>query len=169
MFHLCIFGGQGGEIEPGRHFYLTLFGGTDLKRPTLAKMLIKQRERGESARPTCAYFITICGGVDVVQPTLAEEFSDLQAAVRSGDITLDEADRALVDSHCVLRTGKFTIFGACDTSCVPPEDDELDSLAMLRHAGMIQAGGEQALMLGIGRGGAQRIGVVRNALRQSLA
>lgn len=169
MVHLCICAGQGGEIEPGRHFYITLFGGTELKRPTLAKMLLKARERGEKVAPTVAYFITMFGGVDVMQPTLAEEFSDLQAALRSGELTLEEADRALSDGHGLLRTWKLTIFGGCDTASVPAEEEELDSLAMLKHAGLIPPGGEQTLMLGIGRGGAQRIGVVRNALRQSLA
>jgi hypothetical protein len=166
MFHICAFGG-GGELEPGTQFYFTIFGGTERRRPTLAKMIAWQRS-GERLGGM-SFFLTLFGGVEVRTPTLAEEYSELQAGLRSGAFTLAEVERVLSSAQTAFRTGRITVFGYCDTAGLPTEDEELDGLALLRHTGTLSSAGEQALVLGIGRAGAHRVGILRAALQARAA
>ena len=167
MLHFCVFGGQGGEIEPGRHIYVTLFGGSELKRPTFAKLVRAKTDAGIDATKSGAFFLTLFGGMEVKSPTLAEEFSELDASIRSGVINTTELERSIVPDRSSLSTSKITIFGACETANIPSEDEELDALAVLRHSGTVDAPTQDTLMLGIGRTGAERLGVVRQAVLQA--
>ena len=47
MIHLTLFGGTEAEIAPGGFTALTIFGGAELKRPTLAQRIMqRRRDRG---------------------------------------------------------------------------------------------------------------------------
>ena len=47
MIHLCLFGGQGGQLSAEKKVYLTLFGGCDLRWPTIAKQMVDMRQSGQ--------------------------------------------------------------------------------------------------------------------------
>lgn len=168
MFHLCMFSGQGGELEPGRQFYLTMFGGAEYKRPTLARQVLRNRHEMGTQR-NYAFFFTIFGGVSIQSPCLAEEYSELLTAMRGGKIGIEEADRFLAEDRGALRTGGITLFGGADMAELPSEDDEIEALAVLRHSGALSPGAEQTLIMGIGRSGAQRLSMVRQAVLQAQA
>ncbi|MGE3181327.1 MAG: hypothetical protein AB7N71_06835 [Phycisphaerae bacterium] len=167
MLHFCVFGGQGGEIEPGRHVYLTIFGGSELKRPTFAKLVRATQGSDGRTMKSGAFFLTLFGAMEVKSPTLAEEFSELDASIRSGLVTTTELERSIVPDRSSLNTAKITICGACSTAEIPSEDEELDALAVLRHSGTVDGPTQDTLMLGIGRTGAERLGVVRQAVLQA--
>jgi len=49
MFHFCLFAGTEGEMPPIGLTALTIFGGTELRRPTLAReILVHRATRGEA-------------------------------------------------------------------------------------------------------------------------
>jgi hypothetical protein len=165
MLHLCVFGGHGGEIRPGKRVYFTVFGGCELHWPTLARQVISARQRGEDrTRRFGAFIITAFGATVVKSPTLAQEFLEMQDALRSGLLTLSDCDRAQASLADSGAFGSFTIFGACDTDALPSEAEELDSLALHRHLGHISDSAANQLMLAAGETGAQRIAVVRRAV-----
>ena len=166
MINFCVFGGHEGTLPSGRQLHFTMFGASEFTRPTMAKMLATRRTHPELDQPTRPAFITICGGVSITAPPLAEEFSELEAAIRSGETRFEEVDRFIADDRGALRVTRFTLFGGCETDALPTEDAEIESLAVLRHSGAINDAVVQTLMLGIGRTGPQRLSVVRQAVRQ---
>ncbi|MDX2200186.1 MAG: hypothetical protein SF069_14590 [Phycisphaerae bacterium] len=167
MFHLCAFGGNGGELPTGWQCYLTMFGASEITRPTLVKQILAQQASGDAGKQqkTHAVFLTVFGGVDVTVPTLATEFAELHAAVSSRAITLDHAERLAATATPTFSTSRITLFGGCDTENLPSEDDEIEGLAHLRSIGLLNERGERQLLMAIGQKGVQRLYAVCAALR----
>ncbi|MGD2110081.1 MAG: hypothetical protein PVI86_11910 [Phycisphaerae bacterium] len=168
MIQVTIFGGHDGRLRFDKWFYLTLFGGCDLIRPTMARQLLMQRQaqkEGHQIQHRKPFFLTIFGGVDIKSPTLAEEFIDLREMVNSGLMTLDEWDRSLVLlEQADGGIASFTLFAGMSENELPSEDEEIDSLAVQCHLGNISDSASQALRYGIGQHGAERTATVRRAL-----
>lgn len=174
MVNFCMFAGSEGDLSAGKRLYVTVFGGCELRRPTLARQIIEWRRSGGTGaafKPRTAYFLTLFGGVSITAPTLAEEFLDLQDAIRANLITLEDWDRAIgqLSSGDLVRTASITIFGAFEGASVPDENVELDKLAAMQHLSRIPPEAVQSLMLGVGQRGAQRHAVIREAAGTSLA
>ena len=138
MFHLCLFGGHGGELSADRKLYLTMFGGCEVLRPTLAKQMLVLRHSGRGrSGPPLHVFITLFGGTDVTAPTLAQEYLDLQNALRAGQLTLEQWDRDIAELGQAFRSASLTLFGGFDDAKLPSEDQELEDLALNRHLGYL--------------------------------
>ncbi len=173
MVNFCIFAGSEGELSAGKRLYVTVFGGCELRRPTLARQIVEWRRSGGGGalKPRTAFFLTLFGGVSISAPTLAEEFLDLQDAVRSNLITLEDWDRAIgqLSSGDLVRTASITVFGAFEGASLPDENSELDKLAAMQHLSRIPPEAVQSLMLGVGQRGPQRHAVIREAAGAALA
>ncbi|TWT40372.1 hypothetical protein RAS1_40800 [Phycisphaerae bacterium RAS1] len=172
MINLCIFGGHGGQLGSTKRIFVTVFGGCELKRPTLARQIIDMKRAGvENLRPKTYFFLTLFGGTSIKSPTLAEEYIALQDALRAGLLTTAEWDRAV--GHIAALDGfeaaSLTLFGGFDTNELPTEDEELDALAVQRQIGNIPSSVTDTLMLAIGQGGAQRPAVIRRATGAAIA
>lgn len=127
MFHLTLFGGTEGDISPAGFTALTVFGGAELRRPTIATQLLhlksaRGRRPGAWERLVGSdknLILTVFGGTVVRAPTLVEEYSALSSAVGSGALTTDECSRLL--DELIAGGGEFahwrtlTLFGACVT------------------------------------------------------
>ena len=167
MLQWCMFGGYEGMIGPERRCYVTLFGGCELRRPTLARQLLASQRAGAGG----AHFgkkvvITLFGSTEIKSPTLAEEFIDLREAARTNLLDLLKWDNYLVDLERWQNSAvvSFTMFGAFEESCLPSEDDEIEGLALQRHLGNIGDTSGRLLELGIGQSGAQRRSVIHQAV-----
>ncbi|MFH1748824.1 MAG: hypothetical protein ABIG44_17460 [Planctomycetota bacterium] len=171
MIHLCLFGGQGGQIGDGRKVYMTLFGGCEVRRPTVARQLVEAQQHGQTNSTTTGpFFITFFGGTSVKAPTLAQEYLDLQDALRSGILTMDQWDRTIARVFGQFRPlGSLTLFGSFDGDELPSEDEELDDMALNRHLGQIPDDAVDLLMPAVGQRGATRTASVRQALASTLA
>lgn len=172
MFHFCIFGGHGGQLSPDKRFYVTICGGCEVKRPTLARQLIDKQRRGQLGSPGQShYFITICGGTEVKAPTLAEEYLDLRDALQAGALTLAQWDSVMAQLAVqpAMRIESFTLCGGFDSDALPGESEEIEGLALNRHAGQIPDAAGQVLELGVGQAGAARTALIRQAVAESLA
>lgn len=170
MIHLCIFGGQDGQLTSGRKVYFTLFGACELRRPTTAKQIIDARQRGQpDAARTSHFFITLFGATGLKAPTLAQEYLGLQDALRAGLLTLDDWDRTIARVADANRhAASLTLFGRFDTEDLPSENEELDDLALNRHLGHIPDEAVDLIMPAIGQRGSTRPAVVRQALAATL-
>lgn len=170
MIHLCMFGGHDGEFSPGKRLYITAFGGSELKRPTIARQIIEFR-RGGALQPRSAFCITMFGGTSVLAPSLAEEYLDLQDALRADLFKLEDWDRAIAALGAAnnMRIGSFTIFGAFESAALPDENTELERLAVARESGRISESASQQLMLAVGQPGPHRAAAVRQAMAVALA
>lgn len=172
MVNFSIFGGHEGQLSPDKRVYVTIFGGCDLRRPTMVRQVLELRRRTLAAveRPSC-FFLTLFGGVHLKYPTLAEEYTELFDALRSGTLTLEEWDRAAGQAAAGLapRVSSLTVFGGLGSEDLPDDDAELEALALQRHVGAIPPAVAEMLMLAIGHGGAQRISAVRFAAAAALA
>ncbi|MGB2984544.1 MAG: hypothetical protein WBE26_01565 [Phycisphaerae bacterium] len=167
MIHVTIFAGHDGRLQPSKRFYLTLFGGCDLVRPTIARELLTQRqaEREHRRADHRPFFLTIFAGVDIKSPTLAEEFIDLREMINSGLLTMQDWERSIVQlGQSDGAIASFTIFGGFDECELPSENEEIDSLAIQRHLGNIPESAGQVLQYGIGQRGAQRTATIRQAI-----
>lgn len=167
MIHLTLFSGHEGRLLPGRLFYLTFCGGCDVIRPTVARQILMQREaeRNPAVRVHRPFFLTIFGSVDVTAPTLAEEFLDLREMIRAGLLTPREWDRfaALLGRQEGL-VSSLTLFGSFSEDEVPPEDEEVDALAVQQHLGNIPEPAAEVLRFGIGQKGGERLSTIRRAM-----
>lgn len=167
MLQWCMFGGYEGLMGPERKCYVTLFGGCELRRPTLARQLLAaQRAGAERAEFGKKVVITLFGATEIKSPTLAEEFIDLREAAKTNLLDLLKWDTYLADldrwqNSAVLS---FTMFGALEESCLPTEDQEIEGLALQRHLGNIGDSSGRMLELGIGQAGAQRRSVIQHAV-----
>lgn len=167
MIHVTIFAGHDGRLQPDKRFYLTLFGGCDLVRPTVARQLLAQR--GKEGQPPVAdprpFFLTLFGAVDIKSPTLAEEFLDLREMLNSGLLTMGDWDRSMARlGQTSAALGSLTIFAGFDECAVPSEEEEVESLAVQRHLGNISESAGQILQFGIGQHGSERIATLRRAV-----
>ncbi len=188
MIKITVFSGHEGHLRWDTAFYLTLFGGVDLVRPTVARQILSskseqpprvdpERDAGLVGRAEKAlfgtpqhkthrpFFLTIFGGVDIKSPTLAAEFMDLREMVRSESLTLEDWDRSIsMLAHANFAPSSFTLFGGFDECSLPSETDEVESLALQQHMGNISGKSGQVLQMGIGRHEAERLATVRRAI-----
>lgn len=185
MVQVTIFGGRDGPLRYDNTFYLTLFGGCVMRKPTLARqiMIARQRQtpepepsRGDmwgtmtramrnDARRAKPFFLTIFGGASIKNPTLAEELVDLQELIRSGELSLADWDRAMLSlTQLESSCGSFTMFGGFDEAELPSEDEEVNSLAMQCHLGNINDSSREVLQAGIGLSDSERRSVLHRAV-----
>lgn len=166
MIHITVFSGHDGQLQPDKRFYLTLFGGCDLTRPTVARQLLHERQVAQSGRPTTPppFFLTIFGGVDIKYPTLTEEFLDLREMLNSGLLTMEDWDRSMAQlGRSSTNVASFTLFGGFGECELPSEEEEVDSLAVQRHLGNISESAGKVLQFGIGQRGSERVAALRRA------
>jgi hypothetical protein len=167
MIHVTIFGGHGGRLQGDKRVFITLFGGTELFRPTIARQLLvqKQNQKDGHVTPRRPFMLTIFGGVEITYPTLAEEFLDLRELVSSNLLAMSDWDRSMaLLSDPSGSVASFTMFGACEENNLPTEDAEVDSLASQHHLGNISSSAAQVLQFGIGQKGSERAAAVKRAL-----
>jgi len=166
MVHFCIFGGHEGQLSGDKRVYITVFGGCELKQPTLAKRIMERRRSQAVGLPTSrnSFFITLFGGTSIKIPTLAEEFLDLRDALRSGLLTMEDWDSAMAQVGTEsLSLGSFTAFGGFGEE-LPSEEEEVEGLALNRHLGHISDSAGRTLEFGVGRSGSHRAAILRRAL-----
>lgn len=168
MLQVSMFGGYEGRLRAEKKLYFTMFGGSDLVRPTLATRIEHARRRrsnGQERAHRCVV-VTLFGATEIKSPTLAEEYLDLKAMLDSGLISLGGWDRDISDVQALEETtiSGVTLFGGFDEDSVPEEDTEVDALATHRHLGNIPEAAGKVLELGIGQTGGQRYAVLRKAL-----
>jgi hypothetical protein len=165
MFHVTIMSGYEGIIRPERKIYLTLFGGADFKRATVARQLLARRaqQREHVSGPPRQFFLTICGGVEIKVPTLAEEFLDLRELMHSGALSMSDWDKALADLRSDVAIASFTLMGGMSECTLPEESEEIEALALHRHLGNISEPASQVLQYGIGQRDAERRATIRRA------
>jgi hypothetical protein len=166
MLQLCLFSGFEGPLTAERKCYLTIFGGCELRRPTLARQLLALRRADGGHVPTPrTIFITIFGGTSILYPTLAEEYLDLREAVERGQLDPRQID-FLVAELDRWQSSTFltvTLFASFDEAELPAEEQEIDALALHRHLGRIDSTAGRVLESGIGMRGSQRRAVVQQA------
>ncbi len=185
MIQITMFSGREGPLRYDNTFYLTLFGGCNIKKPTLARQIMIARQRSDSAtepkrggmwgtmahtmrndsRHSSPFFLTIFGGVSIKNPTLAEELVDLQELIRSGELSLNDWDQAMLSlSKLESSCGSFTLFAGFNEAELPTEDEEVNSLAMQCHLGNINDSSREVLQAGIGLSDSERRTVLHRAV-----
>ena len=172
MFHFCIMGGREGELTPDQKVCITIFGGCELRRPTLAKQIIESRRRSSAGLPKRShFFVTICGATELKLPTLAEEYLAMQEAVKSGVLAMGDWDAAMTHlvSDDVFQCDSFTLMGGFGSHELPAENEEVEGLAINRHLGHIPETAGKMLELGVGQRGAQRAAIIRQAFASATA
>lgn len=167
MIHVTMFAGHDGQLQPDKRFYLTMFGGCDLVRPTVARQLLHERQVAQSGRPPThtPFFLTIFGGVDITYPTLAEEFLDLREMLNSRLLSMEDWDRSMAQlGRAGTSVASFTMFGGFGEFELPSENQEVDSLAVQQHLGNIPESAGSVLQYGIGQKGSERTATLRRAV-----
>ena len=103
MFHFTIFGRSEAHMPPSGLFSMTVFGGTTLRRATLAQRALELEVESarrqtwlqrvtDSSRNTA---LTLFGTTEVMEPTLMEEYSALTSVIATRAIAADELARRL--------------------------------------------------------------------------
>lgn len=172
MIQFCIFGGHDGRLSTDPYkLYFTMFGGCKLQMPTIASQILAIQRSRSQLTTRRMFFVTIFGATEIQLPTLVEEFFDAMHAMQSSAIEPAEWDRlaAQLTADDGLRIGSFTLFAGFDSTEMPSEDQELDRIALAYQLGQINDATRQALMLGIGTRGPQRVGAIRMALSPAYA
>jgi hypothetical protein len=167
MIQFCIMGGYEGVIRPEKKIYITLMGGCELKRCTVARQILTQRQRESEPgrRSGRQFFLTIMGGTEITCPTLAEEFIDLREMVSSGALTMSDWDRVMADlGRAEVTHASFTLMGGFSENELPSEEQEIESLAVQRHLGNISESAGEVLQYGIGQRDAERRATLRRAI-----
>jgi len=167
MIQFCIMSGYEGRVRAERKLYVTLMGGCELKRATVARQILSQRlnEREGKTHPPRQFFLTIMGGVAIRCPTLAEEFIDLREMINSGALSMDDWDRAIADlGRSDVSIASFTFMGGFSENALPEEEEEIESLAVQRHLGTISDSAGQVLQFGVGQRDAERRATLRRAV-----
>jgi len=167
MLHITMFAAHEGQLGGSKFLYLTMFGGTELTRPTLARQILVTRQQNPSdpvhrRRP---FVLTIFGGTSIKSPTLAAEFLDLRELIGSGVLRPGDWDRGLAEiSRPEDAVASLTLFGGFEQNALPSEEQEIESLAIQCHLGNIDDGSRQMLLAGIGQRDAERQAVLRRAV-----
>ena len=166
MIRFTIFSGYEGRLRPDGTFYLTLFGGCELIRPTIARQTMARRELERDGRPIRQrpFFLTIFGGASIKLPKLAEEFLDFRESMSTGVLAMPDWERSVTDlgqSDSIF--GSFTLFGGFEEEELPSETEEIDAIALHRHLGNLSDTAGQILQYGIGQHGTERYATVRRA------
>ena len=170
MIQVCIMSGHEGRLRSEKKIFITLMGGMELTRQTVAKQILSQRQMEKDAaagKPTGQrhFFLTIMGATEISLPTLAEEFIDMRETLRTGVLKVEEWDR------CVAALGRsdysiasFTLMGGFSEAMLPGEESEIDSLALHRHLGTIPEPAGRVLEYGIGQRDGERWATIRRAV-----
>jgi hypothetical protein len=159
--------GHEGRLRPEKKLYVTLMGALELTRSTLAKQILECRQKEREGRPSAErhIFLTVMGATEIKVPTLAEEFLDMREMMRNHVLTMEEWDRWLPQlTRSDSRVGSFTLMGGFSEWSLPPESQEIDSLALQRHLGNIPDHAGELLQMGIGQRNAERWAVLRRAV-----
>lgn len=166
MIQVAIMGGHGGELRPDKRIFITLMGGAELTMPTVARQILSAKGRkGVETAPTTQFFLTIMGGTEIRLPTLTAEFLDLREIIRSGELSLADWDRAMIDiGRSRSNVASFTLMGGFEDGCLPAESAEIDALAIQRHLGNISDSAGRVLQLGIGQASTERRATLRRAV-----
>ncbi len=173
MARFCVFGSHQGLLPSEGGVYVTIFGGSELKRSPIAGQLADRQHQTPAKRnsPRSAFFFTLFGNTTIIWPTLAEEYLALRDALRAGVLTLADWDRLIGrgggDSSPDITS--FSLFAGFESDKVPTEDKELDELSLQRHLGQIPDQAADVLMLAIGQTGPQRMASVRQAAATALS
>jgi len=160
MFHLTLFGGTEGEIAPSGFTALTLFGGSELRRPTLASQLLHLKNRREHKRRSWQrllgsdqnLILTLFGGTVIVVPTMVEEYTALAAVLRSGTVSRDEFTALLQQLTTGGQRGlsrTMTLFGVCVVRHPSPAK-ERKALEVAAKTGAVTAKARESLETIIG-------------------
>ena len=137
MFHVTLFGGTQGDLPLSNFISLTLFGSTELRRPTLARRILHLRaSRNRTPPSTWArlfeldrnILVTLFGGTEIHAPTLMEEYSELRGILASKTVSPDEAKRLIEE----LTSGSgirdlytaLTLFGSCEVERPEPKEEK---------------------------------------------
>ncbi len=171
MVRFTMFSGHEGPLGPERDIYVTLFAGSELRRPPFAAVVTRARQQSANEPKAPHYtFLTLFGGTDLSWPTLAEECVALRSALAARTLTLEEWDRTLgrFGDGGGLRVNALTLFAGFDANAVPSEDKELEDLALHRHFGHLTDAAVEALLPAIGQKGAFRLAAVRQAVVAAL-
>ncbi len=167
MIQVTVFSGHEGRLRYGKQFYLTIFGGCELVRPTVANRMLVQSEQGRGGRPLeqTPFFLTIFGAAEIKCPTLAEEFMDLRELLNTEGTRFANWETAITAvSRGDGALASFTLFGGFDECALPSENEEVDSLALHRHLGNISDSAGQILQCGVGQRDVERYATVRQAV-----
>lgn len=171
MLQVCIMGGHDGRLQPEKKIYLTMFGGVELTRPTVARQILTYRKKQSDGdfKPSRHIFITLFGGVDIKSPTLSEEFIDLRELLQSGQISLREWEVCMSDvAKFDSSISAFTFAGGFSESELPSEKEEIDSLAVQQYLGTISEQVIDILKFGVGQKDVDRRSTLRKALQVSV-
>ena len=77
MPHFCMFGAYEGQFDPGQGIYVTIFGGSDLKRSPAASQLVEQQRLSAAGRNGPRhFFFTLFGGTTITWPTSVLTFAE---------------------------------------------------------------------------------------------
>jgi len=148
MFHITMFGGTEGVLPVSDFVSLTFFGGTELKRPTLAQRMLRLRDlrrQAPSAWRRIFQFdknviVTIFGSTEIYAPTVMDEYADLRRVIASGVLAPDEGRQLLAEladrggAHDLFSA--ITLFGGCSVE-TPKPAEERKALESGRQAGLI--------------------------------
>jgi len=166
MIQVTIFAGHEGEMRHDKWFYVTIFGGITLFKPTVARrILINRREDGTGTAPRKPFFLTLFGGTEIKSPTLAAEFIDMREMVNSNVLSMDDWDQAMADlGRRQDSMASFTLFGGFEECTLPTDEEEIDSLAIQCHLGNVGSAARQILQTGIGQRETERRAILRQAV-----
>lgn len=156
MFHVTLFAGTEGEIPPAGFTALTVFGGSELRRPTLASQLLYLKHRNARAKRRWArlmgtdknLILTLFGVTVLLAPTVIEEYTALSGLMRSGTLSHDECsallDRLAADDSEASICRTLTLFGGCVTRH-PSAAKERKALEAASKTGAVSSAIRQAL------------------------
>ena len=167
MIQATICAGHEGEMRHDKWFYLTLFAGCELMKPTFARRILTQRyQDNDKADRRKPFFLTLFGGTEIKLPTLAAEFIDMRELLGSGVISPEERDRALAEvGRDQSSFASLTLFGAFEECTLPSDEEEIDTLAIQCHLGNIDTRSREVLQTGIGQREAERRAIVHRAIQ----
>lgn len=185
MFHFTIFGGSEVTLSGTCKIIVTIFGGTDIRKPTLAKRLMQEKlsyqaEAETAPKPATIgdllmglsrprrrghFILTMFGAAEIKPPSLAEEFIDMRELIASGlvgESTWDQLVGRLYQMGDMDGISSCTLFGAMGEEPLADEE-EIKRIQSARELGLITSDEERALRSVVGRDPQQ----VRMLLRQT--
>jgi hypothetical protein len=161
VFHLTVFGATEGEVSPAGFTAFTLFGGAELRRPTLATQLVHLKNRPQGTPSAWDRIlgtdknlvVTVFGATVLTAPTLIEEYSALAGLVRAGTLTTADCgallDDVVAQGHDAGWCRTLTLFGSCVTR-YPSAERERKALDVATRTGAVSATVRGALEAVIG-------------------
>ncbi len=171
MFHVTVFGATEGVLPLSDFVSLTVFGGTELVRPTLAQRMLRLKEIRN--RPQNFWrrvfqldkniIVTVFGGTEIHAPTVMDEYADLRRVLSSGALSAEEGKKLLAEiaekggSHDLFSA--LTLFGGCTVERPKPAVEK-KALEAGRQAGLIGDREQSVLEQVVGRSESAVAGVL---------